>query len=220
MSNVLKIIIAVVLIVSGLILYFVMQNNNKRDIKIAFFGDSITEYGWTLDNGYVKLTVEGLNQKGRKVIPIPLGVAGNTSNDLLSRTDSDVISNNPDVVVLMCGLNDIRFRQNMFDEYKNNMTTVIKKLKENNIKVVLLNLTIYEGDYAFMDSKIDEYNSFLNDISKKENIIFVDVRSKLKKAVLNSSLKQQHVLTVDGVHLNYKGNKILADTLIPVLNHI
>src|SRR5258708_33052888 len=75
--------------------------------KIAFMGDSITQNGWESPGGYVKLIVDGLAQVGINVTPIPAGVSGHKSNDMLARIDRDVISKKPDWMTLSCGVNDV-----------------------------------------------------------------------------------------------------------------
>ncbi len=219
MKILLKLLIGVVFIALGYAMYSEVQNNIDKELNIAFFGDSITEYGWTEQDGYVKLTVNELLKRGKKVIPIPAGVAGDTSSDLLSRIEDDVISKHPDVVVLMCGLNDIHFFPDEINTFKANMESITDKLIENNIKVVLLNITVYEGEFAELDSAIDEYNKVIKEIADNKKITLVDVRSDIKNFAGKTGTEDL-ILTVDGVHFNYDGNKILADALVPVLMKI
>jgi lysophospholipase L1-like esterase len=74
--------------------------------KIAFLGDSITAAGWE-DRGYIHLVIDGLKQEGIDATPIPAGVGGNTSKDMLARIDTDVIAKQPDWMTLSCGVNDV-----------------------------------------------------------------------------------------------------------------
>ena len=59
--------------------------------KLAFMGDSITQNGWESPGGYVKLVIDGLKQAGISVTPIPAGISGHKSNDMLARLDRDVV---------------------------------------------------------------------------------------------------------------------------------
>ena len=66
--------------------------------SIAFLGDSITHQGSDFKpNGYVNLVIEGLKVAGVNARPIPAGVGGNTTVDMLARLDRDVISKKPGV---------------------------------------------------------------------------------------------------------------------------
>ena len=68
----------------------------KDGEKVAFLGDSITAQGWDFPGGYVKLTAAGLQTLGVKIVPIPAGVGGNTSQDMLARFQADVLARKPD----------------------------------------------------------------------------------------------------------------------------
>ena len=57
----------------------------KSGAKVAFLGDSITAQGWTSPHGYVQLVTAGLACNGVKIVPVPAGVGGHTSKDMLAR---------------------------------------------------------------------------------------------------------------------------------------
>jgi len=68
----------------------------KDGQKVAFMGDSITDMGWKVPGGYVQLVTAGLQTLGIKIVPIPAGIGGNTSVNMLARLDRDVLSKKPD----------------------------------------------------------------------------------------------------------------------------
>src|SRR5690349_17494201 len=78
----------------------------KDGQKIAFLGDSITQ-GGTGPDGYVTLTIRGLEANGVKATAIPAGISGHKSNDMLARLERDVLSKKPDWMTLSCGVNDV-----------------------------------------------------------------------------------------------------------------
>ncbi len=67
----------------------------KSGDKIAFLGDSITAGGWGNPAGYVKLVIAGLEANGVKAEPIPAGISGHKSDQMLARLDKDVLSKKP-----------------------------------------------------------------------------------------------------------------------------
>ena len=79
----------------------------KSGDKIAFLGDSITAGGWGSPTGYVRLVISGLDANGVKVEPLPAGIGGHKSNDMLGRLDRDVLSKKPQWMTLSCGVNDV-----------------------------------------------------------------------------------------------------------------
>ena len=70
----------------------------KPKEKVAFLGDSITAQGWTNAHGYVRLVVAGLQVNGVEITPLPAGIGGHKSDDMLARLERDVIAKHPDWV--------------------------------------------------------------------------------------------------------------------------
>jgi len=64
----------------------------KDGQTVAFMGDSITGMGWGVSGGFVHLVVDGLAANGVTITPIPAGVGGNRSTEMLARVDKDVRS--------------------------------------------------------------------------------------------------------------------------------
>ena len=212
-----KILILIFTFMLGAVFVTNMAKEYKKEpIKIAFFGDSITYFGWSEENGYVRLTVKGLQKKGINVIPIPAGIGGNTTQDLLQRMDKDIIEKHPDTIIILCGINDIFKSKWGIDTYKANMINIIEKALKNNIKVNLLTITTTEGFLYNFNEQSKEFNKVLHEIAKKEKINLIDINSVLTKETKKSGKNPEKdlILTRDGVHLNDTGNRILADVLI------
>jgi lysophospholipase L1-like esterase len=73
---------------------------------IVFVGDSITEGAGDDERGGWTRRVEAWLRAG--VRAIHAGISGNTIVDVLQRLDRDVLSHNPNVIVLAIGINDSR----------------------------------------------------------------------------------------------------------------
>ena len=85
----------------------------QRGDRLLFIGDSITDAGKTnhappLGEGYVKMLASHLNQNHADLHlgVINHGISGNTIEGLTLRWDQDVISENPDWLFIMIGIND------------------------------------------------------------------------------------------------------------------
>ena len=76
--------------------------------KVVFFGDSITAQG-VKPGGYVTRIKDALTQKGltNDYELIGAGIGGNKVYDLYLRMDDDVLAQNPDVVFIYIGVNDV-----------------------------------------------------------------------------------------------------------------
>ncbi len=176
--------------------------------KVAFMGDSITQFGWDRTGGYVHLVAEALESAGVKIGVVPAGISGQTSRDMLARIDG-LIKQKPDWMTLSCGVNDVWHGPGgiEFEPYKTNITALVDKAQAAGIKVVILTSTmIQESDNAF-NQKLETYNAFLRQLAKERNLPLADLNALCWK-VLKAD-KANH-LTVDGVHMNPEGNMLMA----------
>src|SRR5687768_2544315 len=89
-----------------IILSSYLQMQKKQ--RIIFFGDSITQAG-VQPTGYITKLGELVKQKGleNNYELIGAGIGGNKIYDLYLRMDEDVLSKNPDMVVIWIGVNDV-----------------------------------------------------------------------------------------------------------------
>ena len=183
----------------------------KSGEKVAFLGDSITQFGWDRPGGYVHLVAEGLESAGVKIVPIPAGVSGNTSHDMIGRVDASVISKKPDWMTLSCGANDVLHGANggvELEPYKANITAIVDKAQAAGIKVMILTSTLlYEGESGIYNQKVVAYNDFLRQLAKERNLPLVDLNNIFWKAV--AATPRPH-LTVDGIHMSPEGNILMA----------
>lgn len=209
------ILITLFLILIGLGIFMTQKVKTNNVCKIAFLGDSITEHGWLNEYGYVKNIEAGLINSGIKIKIIPAGKCGDTTSDMLQRLNKDVLEKNPDIMFFMGGINNIWFNIGTFNDFQKDVLEIINRAEEKNIKVILISLTIINEDLNSPQNKIiDEYNTFLKKIAAAKNIIYIDVNSEIKEAIKKKKIQDKNTLTFDGVHLNYDGNKILAQKIL------
>ena len=181
----------------------------KNGEKVAFLGDSITQQGWSRPHGYVKLVLWALESNGVKVMPIPAGVGGNTSNDMLARIKRDVLDKKPDWVTISCGMNDVIHGPKgvPLDQYKTNMTSIVDQCQAAGIKVIIFTTTTAFGKTSPQTKTLGEYNAFLQELAKARKCPVVD----LFTAFMADS---PHGLTIDGVHMSPYGNILMAKTIL------
>lgn len=207
--------LVLILIFIGVVMSVISMKNSSKPKNVAFFGDSITQYGWEQEKGYVKQVVELLDENGIIITPIPAGRCGHTSFDLLERMDRDVLSKNPDIMFFMGGLNDIWLNKGTFSDYQNNISQIIKKAQDKNIKIIMMNLTIIgENTDSSMNKTIDKYNEFLSDFAKEHSILLIDLNSEMKNALKNKKSASNLLTKPDGVHLNERGNTLIARKIV------
>lgn len=202
-------LLLLIFLIIGVGMFF--KHKQVKSIKIAFLGDSITENGWVNDYGYVNLVQTALDDAGFDVTVIPAGVSGNTTRAMLNRMDNDVIAQKPDFMFFMGGINNIWFDFETYDDFEKDVTEIVKKAQQNNIKVILISLTIIDEDLnSIKNETVAEYNNFLKLFAEHNNILYIDVNEDIRKVLKNKKNPYENLLTYDGVHLNPAGNSLIA----------
>jgi lysophospholipase L1-like esterase len=196
----------------------------QKKQRIIFFGDSITQAGVN-PGGYIKRIDSMCNAEGQKENYefIGAGIGGNKIYDLYLRMEDDVLAKNPDVVFIYIGVNDVWHKATSgtgtdADKFEKFYTAVIKKLKDKNIKVVLCTPAAIGEKTDFSNSQdgdLNEYSKIIRNLAIKNNLQLVDLRKSFLEYNLknNPDNKDRGILTTDRVHLNAKGNQLVADEM-------
>lgn len=192
----------------------------KNNSKVAFLGDSITQYGQRREAGYVNLVVGMLKYNKINVTPIKAGISGHKSNQMLARLDKDVIAKKADFLFLSCGVNDVWHgkRGIPLDQYKQNITAIVEKAQKANIKVCIMTATMI-GEYDNPNNqKLAAYNEFLRKLAAEKKCLLADTNAVMQKTL--AALKKQYpkakgfLLTSDGVHMAPAGDMMMARCLL------
>ena len=183
--------------------------------KVAFMGDSITQFGWDRVGGYVHLVAEALESAGVKIAVVPAGVSGNTSKNMLDRVDRAVIAQKPDWMTLSCGVNDVWHKDAShvdLEPYKANITAIVDKAQAAGIKVMILTATMIQENDNADNQTLAAYNDFLRQLAKERNLPLADLNALCWKALKTTPAAPgaRSLLTVDGVHMNADGNMLMA----------
>ncbi|NOU61826.1 GDSL-type esterase/lipase family protein [Marinifilum caeruleilacunae] len=167
--------------------------------KLAFLGDSLTHAGrW--DEFFPAYEVSNH------------GVPGEKSNEILQRLPG-VLSENPDVLFVMMGINDLGDgidEASIIENYSKLIAQVISKI---DIKMVVqsvlpVNFQLFPTK-EFNSEKIRLINKLLINLCKEENITFVDLYASL--STYSNELMKEY--TYDGLHLNEAGYRIWHNCL-------
>jgi len=193
----------------------------QNGAKIAFLGDSITAQGSQSPGGYVNLVVKGLAAEGVTVTPIPAGISGHTSRDMLARLDHDVLSKSPGWMTLSCGVNDVWHGGNggvPLDEYKTKITSIVDQALAKGIKVLIMTSTcIFENDNP-LNQKLVAYNDFLRKLASDRQLPLADESALYATAInANPPPAGTKLLTLDGVHPNPAGHMLMARGILQAL---
>jgi len=162
--------------------------------EVVFYGDSITEF-WA--EKYPATFFPEKQYIGR-------GIVGQTTAHMKRRFKQDVIDLKPKVVVILGGTNDIGGIRGPIsaEETQGNIQAMAELAKMHGIHVVLCSILPMDSVNA---SKIVALNAWMRDYAARQNLTYVDYYS----AMANSDGRMKDGISVDGVHPNELGYKIM-----------
>ena len=223
---------SIILIVSSCSL---MENNKTR---VIFLGDSITQQGEDLENGFISLMRQNISQNNFELIG--KGISGNKVSDLLTRYKADVIDLNPDIVFIYIGINDVWHKYDYgtgtdIDLFENGLRAIISDVKLLNSKIVLCTPTVigenignFELGNKFkdvetmekMNADLDEFSNVVRRLSSEFRTELIDLRKVFMNHITknNPNNDAKGILTTDGVHLNDQGNQLIYDQMMIYIN--
>jgi lysophospholipase L1-like esterase len=196
--------------------------------KVIFFGDSITYQG-ARPGGYIVKMKDALTQKGmaNDYELIGAGIGGNKIYDLYLRMDEDVLAQNPDIVFIYIGVNDVWHKATSgtgtdIDKFEKFYTAVINKLLDKHIRVILCTPAVIGEKNDFtnqQDGDMNAYSQVIRNLAGKFHCGLVDLRDIFHtyEQKNNPENKEKGILTQDRVHLNENGNQLVADKMLEAL---
>lgn len=207
---------------------FLLSFMVQKKTRVIFFGDSITQAG-VQPGGYI-LRIDSLCKaegKGDQYELVGAGIGGNKVYDLYLRLENDVLAKNPDRVVIYIGVNDVWHKSSSGtgtdpDKFEKFYQAILDKLLARQIKVVLCTPAAIGEKTDFsnpQDGDMNEYSKIIRRLAYKNNLPLVDLRNAFLNYNLknNPDNKDRGILTTDRVHLNAKGNQLVAEEIWKVL---
>jgi len=200
---------------------------SKKKTRVIFLGDSLTELA-SRPGGFVRqLDSIALLQNEKDYQFIGSGVSGNKIYDLFLRLEDDVLKKRPHVVVILIGINDVWHKKLLHtgtdpDKFEKFYQAIIDRLRNKSILTILCTPTLIgektDGTNE-LDGELDRYAGIVRKLSVKNSLQLVDLR----KVFLgynrnhNPDNRESGILTYDKVHLSNAGNRLIAESLWPVV---
>ncbi len=190
--------------------------------KVIFLGDSITQAGVS-PAGYITILQQMLAKDGRdKAFDLAgAGIGGNKVYDLYLRLEDDVLSKKPDLVFIYVGINDVWHKKTRGtgtdpDKFEKFYNRIIEKIQQAGAKVVICTPTVVGEKKGFvneLDGDLNKYAEIIRTIAKNKNVELIDLHKAIVEYINanNPEDKAKDILTTDGVHMNDKGNRFLAE---------
>jgi lysophospholipase L1-like esterase len=141
--------------------------------------------------------------------------------------EDDVLRKNPAIVVLYIGVNDVWHKSltgtgTDADKFEKFYNAILRKLQGKNIKAVVCTPAVIgeKNDCSNQqDGDLNKYSQIIRMLAAAHHAPLCDLRKVFTEySVKNNPMnKESGILTTDRVHLNEKGNQLVADMLLPLL---
>jgi acyl-CoA thioesterase I len=182
---------------------------------IVAIGDSITQAGGYLRDIDAVLARQYPDLKIAKVVN--KGISGQKAEDLIKRFDNDVVKLKPKFVTISIGINDVWHRlgqphdEKVLAAYKENVAKMVDQAQKAGIKVILLTPTLIQEDpNAEGNKRLAAYVAAEKQIAADKKCQIVDLHAMFLAALKHKPAGAGNWLTSDGVHMNPRGDAIMA----------
>lgn len=176
--------------------------------SIVFLGDSITSR-YDLNKYFPNYNVYNS------------GIAGNMTKDILDNMENRVFAYNPTKVFILIGTNDLVYSGLDNDGIKNNIEEIINKIYEKNSNTKIYLESIYPVNNSINKEIVEtRTNENIKDLNNKIEKIcnnkctYINMYDNLTDK--NGNMKR--IYTLDGLHLNKIGYKVITNKLIKYLD--
>jgi len=199
-------------------------------IKIVTLGDSITHgtrTGVPADTIFAARIEKSLNGQGISCEVVNVGIGGERTDQALKRLERDVLSLNPQFVVVMYGTNDsfvdVGKKQSRIspDAYEKNLRELVTRLRDANSQPILMTEPRWGDDAAgnglgeHPNVRLEQFVERCRLVAKEMKVPLVDNFAAWTTA--HHDGQDLSDWTTDECHPNSQGHKVIADRLHDVL---
>ena len=204
-------------------------------MKILFQGDSITDAGRNranihdLGQGYAKYAAPLI----QKAMPdtefefVDLGISGNRSDDILARSQADVVDIDPDIISILIGINDVWHRHShgreMTDEqFEANYRALLERIRqETHAKILILcPFLLPSSDKESWRDEVERIAAIVRRLASEYADAYLPLDEKFAEALPTAPTPMHY--SVDGVHPNAAGAEFIgglySEAILPLLS--
>ncbi len=209
-----------------------------KSIKILFQGDSITDGGRNKDKEFVwdgnhqighsyAFSVSGmlaLENTDIQYTFVNRGISGNKIGDILNRAYDEIIEISPDIMTLLCGINDGPVWDNTPtapDVFGNTYENLLQICKDNlpHMNIILLEpfylpVKPHDKHKDIWMQLLPEYRKIIKSLAQKFNVEYIELQDEFE--AMTKYHDTQYWLW-DGIHPSEQGHGIIARKLFESL---
>lgn len=164
------------------------------------------------------------------------GIGGNSTADLLSRVEKDVVALRPDLVVMMAGTNDMVNSHKLvpYGQYAAQYRQLVQRIRQTGAKVVLMTSLPVDTGYLFQrhqralydtdpNRKIDSACAIVRDIAASAQVYCLDLhdifvrRGEPNRTAASLIVNAANMDKEDGIHPTAAGYRLMAAELYAFL---
>ncbi|MEI6518848.1 MAG: SGNH/GDSL hydrolase family protein [bacterium] len=187
-----------------------------KQLKVLCIGDSIT--GWADLSKYMKFSnvlelMIGVRVGFDAVTMTNKGIGGDTTQGVRERFHADVLQQQPDIVIMLIGGNDVA-RSFPQQQTRDNLNFMYSELKNANIRTLAMLYHVLPNpkNPATAWDTLDDNNQLIAETAKQYGIEILDMGSLMKDAT--KIYKYEELVNLnDGVHLNPGGELVFAKAI-------
>ena len=195
-------------------------NNEMASSSLTYvaLGDSLTAGVGvdTYEQSYPHLLAEYFAGNDYQVTIKSRAIPGAKTKDLLNGLIPAAIRDNPDIITLLIGVNDVHSQISLKD-FRTNYENILERLtKETKAKIYIINipyigannLVLPPYNYLF-DRRTKQYNKVIEELATKYNIKYIDLYTQTEDLFKENG---SHY-AADFFHPSAQGYKIWADLI-------
>lgn len=205
----------------------------KDGFRILFLGDSITDikfnrrFSYKIHGSkvYALQVAKELNKKYKNLEFFYKGVASDRTYHVYDRLTKDCISLNPDIIIMLIGVNDA-WENYVPEQYPPLLRTMQPHMKEiyrrlncelDGVQLLVLLPFMIDSmpEKKPFHKVLNEYREILADMAAENNAQIVDLQQMFNIAQTKVSPSK---LAVDGIHPTNLGHKLIAEEVLKNLN--
>ena len=195
-------------------------------MKILFQGDSITDAErdrndfHDMGQGYAKFASAMIADSfpDAEFEFINLGISGNRSDNLIERTESDIVDVQPDIISILLGVNDVWHRTHpevLFtvtdEQFEANYRAVLERIRNaTSAKILMIEpFLLYAPDKEYMREELDRICAIVRKLAEEYADAFLPMSDAFAAALPTAPTPDFY--SADGVHPNANGAAFLAE---------
>lgn len=183
---------------------------HARDRTLLILGDSLSAaYGIPVQEGWVSLLDQRLQQQGYAFNVINASISGETTVGALTRLENIINTHQPSLTVVELGGND-GLRGFQFTEIEQNLSVIISQLQQNNSEILLVPMQL-PPNYG------QAYNQKFQQVYQRLAEQF-DI--SLSRFILDDIALDNELMQADGIHPVAMAQPVMLENIWPALESL